>query len=87
MWIVDGVEFKTKPLGVIWQWFGVVAMVRWGKIYATTDFPDKIKKHELTHIPQQTKQHKWIIFSYPIFLFKYIYWWFKKGYENNPFEL
>ena len=51
-WIVDGVEFEARPLGAVWQWFGVLAMVRWGKIYATTNFPDTMKKHELTHIPQ-----------------------------------
>lgn len=88
MWVIDGDIIKAKQLSIIWQWFGYTAACRWGQIYYTPDdgFRDEIKRHELVHREQQRKQHKWITIGYPIFLFKYIGWWLRKGYKNNPFE-
>lgn len=89
MWIVDEVPIPAKQLSVIWQWCGIQAAVRWGviSINPSGDFTEQIQKHELTHQAQQKKQSKYIIFGYPKFVFKYVIWWFRRGYENNPFEL
>lgn len=86
MWLIDGEIIKAKPLGLFWKLFNIGAMVRWGIIYYTNPFTDSTKRHELVHREQQRKQHKRIAIGYPIFLFKYIGWWFRKGYKKNPFE-
>jgi hypothetical protein len=95
MWTIDDKTIKARQLSVIWQWLGFTAACRWGKLYYSPDdgFDDKLKRHELAHQRQQLKQHRYIIFGYPIFCFKYAREWvkllFQKGkkpYNDNPFE-
>jgi hypothetical protein len=89
MWEIDGIIIKEKQLSVIWQWCGIQAAVRWGVISVNPsgDFTEQTQRHELVHQAQQKAQSKYIIFGYPKFVFKYLWWYLQRGYENNPFEL
>lgn len=83
------VTFSGSPLCVIIQWpywpEGINGFSFWPFIFYD-DGPDKdrnrtIIEHEKTHIRQQLRG------LLVIFYIKYIYYHFKLGYDDNPYEI
>lgn len=53
----------------------------WNTIYITPTASNKVIKHELKHIEQINKDGRFL------FTVKYVYWFIKYGYYNNPYEI
>jgi hypothetical protein len=52
-------------------------------VYATKEAAqdESVRKHELQHLVQQAREGQWR------FWIKYVYWLFRRGYWNHPYEV
>jgi len=63
---------------------GFSAIMLFGVIFARREYeplPERVINHESIH-KAQAKENG----GYVLYYVKYIYWWIRKGYRNNPFE-
>lgn len=73
---IDGVEVKINKLPFPFSLFAK-GMAWRGRVYLKDPLraSDRLIRHEMCHVRQQ----------FP--LWKYLAWWFRRGYKNHPFEL
>ena len=62
-------------------WSGYVGFAFYPFIFVVDKHSDELIRHEKVHIQQQLDG--WIIGFY----IKYVYYHFRYGYENNPYEI
>lgn len=81
------VEHKVAT-GAIKKYMEKMGYFGWTSYWGTIYYLDKdslnsesIKKHELKHVEQMERDGK------IKFTFKYLYYWWKVGYHNNPYEV
>lgn len=75
MRLIDGIEVEVHKLSFPFTLFA--AGMGYKKVYLKDPLraSDRLIRHELCHTQQG------------LIISKYIYWWFRRGYKNNPFEI
>ena len=72
---IDGIEVEVYELSFPFTLFAAGMGYKKVRLKDPLKASDRLIRHELCHTQQG------------LIISKYIYWWFRRGYKNNPFEI
>lgn len=80
--------FKLKAArGPILWYMKLTGFYGWASLWNTAyvrpgyEYSERLRKHEFAHLAQMRRDGR------ATFLCKYIWWTFRYGYQNNPYEV